>query len=206
MEPTASDPGVQQQFGMIVGIPDAGQVERARDAQHPRRALGHLPRRFRPASVRGPAAARRAARVRELPPAARRAGARRRARRDLRTQSRSRGDADVRRRVLVQGPVRHEGHAHDRRRRCALRHRLSRARSRAGRAAPQEGRDHLRQGGEHGIQRPRGRPGRTPQAREGAAVRARLPAQHVGRQSRRTPTTRRARPRSAPARARAFCR
>jgi amidase len=26
MEPTASDPGVQQQFGMIVGIPDAGQV------------------------------------------------------------------------------------------------------------------------------------------------------------------------------------
>ncbi len=26
MEPTASDPAVQQQFGMIVGIPDAGQV------------------------------------------------------------------------------------------------------------------------------------------------------------------------------------
>jgi amidase len=26
MEPTASDPGVQQQFGMIVGAPDAGQV------------------------------------------------------------------------------------------------------------------------------------------------------------------------------------
>src|SRR2546422_717233 len=26
MEPTASDPGVQQQFGMIVGIPNAGQV------------------------------------------------------------------------------------------------------------------------------------------------------------------------------------
>src|SRR5215510_12650056 len=26
MEATASDPGVQQQFGMIVGIPDAGQV------------------------------------------------------------------------------------------------------------------------------------------------------------------------------------
>jgi len=26
MEPTASDPSVQQQFGMIVGIPDAGQV------------------------------------------------------------------------------------------------------------------------------------------------------------------------------------
>src|SRR5215813_1629993 len=26
MEPTASDPNVQQQYGMIVGIPDAGQV------------------------------------------------------------------------------------------------------------------------------------------------------------------------------------
>src|SRR5580698_10618050 len=26
MEPTASDPSVQQQFGMIVGIPNAGQV------------------------------------------------------------------------------------------------------------------------------------------------------------------------------------
>ncbi len=26
MEPTASDPSVQQQFGMIVGMPDAGQV------------------------------------------------------------------------------------------------------------------------------------------------------------------------------------
>ncbi len=43
MEPTASDPGVQQQFGMIVGTPDARAGECARHPQHPGRALGHLP-------------------------------------------------------------------------------------------------------------------------------------------------------------------
>ena len=118
-----------------------------------------------------------------LPPAARRARARGRARRHLRPQSRSREDADVRRRVLVQGPVRHQGHALDRRRRRALRHRLPGARSRAGRAAAQQGRDHLRQGGQHRIQRPRRRSRRPPQARQGAAVDARLSAQHLGRQS-----------------------
>ena len=57
------------------------------------------------------------------------------------------------------------------------------ARSRAGRAAAQQGRDHLRQGGEHRIQRARRRSGRPPQARQGAAVDARLSAQHLGRQS-----------------------
>ena len=51
MEATASDPTVQQQFGMIVGIPNAGQVNAHRHAQHPRRALGHLQGRVRPASV-----------------------------------------------------------------------------------------------------------------------------------------------------------
>ena len=58
------------------------------------------------------------------------------------------------------------------------------ARSRAGRAAPQQGRDHLRQGRQHGIQRPGGRSRRPPRARQGAAVDAGLPAQHLGRQSR----------------------
>ena len=50
MEPTASDPDVQQQFGMIVGTPDARAGECARHPQHPGRALGHLPGRLRPAS------------------------------------------------------------------------------------------------------------------------------------------------------------
>jgi hypothetical protein len=71
MEATASDPSVQQQFGMTVGKPNAGQ--RTCDAQHPRRTLGHLPRRFRPASVARAIAARRAASVRIFPPFARRA-------------------------------------------------------------------------------------------------------------------------------------
>ena len=57
------------------------------------------------------------------------------------------------------------------------------ARPHAGRAAAQQGRDHLRQGGEHRIQRPRRRSRRPQQARQGAALDARLSAQHLGRQS-----------------------
>ena len=72
-------PTVQQQYGMIAGIPNAGQAERAGHAQHPRRALGDLQRRVRPPSVAGTVAARRAARLRDVPPTARRARARRRA-------------------------------------------------------------------------------------------------------------------------------
>ena len=183
MEATASDPSVQQQFGMIVGIAERRPGQRHRHAEHPRRALGHLQGRVRQASIARSAAARRAAGLRILPPAARCAGARRRARRAIRPQSRSQENADVRRGVLVQGPVRHQGHALDRRRRRPLRHGLPGARPRAGRAAPQQGRDHLRQGGEHRIQRPRRRSGRPQSARQGAALDARLSAQHLGRQS-----------------------
>ena len=163
--------------------PRCRAVECARNAQHPRRALRHLPRRLRSASVRRPAAARRAGGMRDLPPPARCARAGGRTRREVRAQSGPREDADVRRRVLVQGSVRHEGHADDCRRRRALRHRFSRARSRARRPAAQERRDHLREGGLHRIQRPRRQPGRPPRAREGAALRARLPEEHMGRQS-----------------------
>ena len=46
----------------------------------------------------------------------------------------------------------------------------------------QQGRDHLRQGGQHRIQRPRRRSRRPAQAGQGAALDARLPAQHLGRQ------------------------
>ena len=42
MEATASDPSVQQQYGMTVGIPERRPGERARHAQHPRRTVGHL--------------------------------------------------------------------------------------------------------------------------------------------------------------------
>ena len=106
---------------------------RARDDQHPRRAVGDLQGRLRSASLGGPAAGRRAGGLRGVPPAAGRAGARRGARRAVRPQSRPGGDADVLHSVLVQGPVRHEGHAVDRRRRRALRHRFPGARPHAGR-------------------------------------------------------------------------
>ena len=46
MEATASDPSVQQQFGMIVGIPNAGPGQCASHAEYPRRTLGDLPRRL----------------------------------------------------------------------------------------------------------------------------------------------------------------
>ena len=203
MEPTASDPSVQQQFGMIVGIPNAGQVNALATLNIRGERSVTCRGEFDRHPSLGPAAARRAAGVRVLPPAARTRWSAPPS--STRTYGRNPDldeDADVRRRVLVQGPVRHQGHALDRRRRRALRHRLSGARPRAGRAAAQQGRDHLRQGGEHRIQRPRRRSRRPAPARQGAALDARLSAQHLGRQSRRTPTTRRARPRSARARAR----
>ena len=203
MEATASKPDVQQQFGMIVGMPNAGQLNAHRHAQHPRRALGDLQGRVRQASVARAAAAGRAAGLRDVPPTARRAGARRRARQAVRAQSRSRKDADVRRRVLVQGSVRHQGHALDRRRRRRLRHRLSRratmcwsssCATRARSSSP--------------------RPS-TPNTTAAPAIRAggTSPTRCCPRRSaisaapgpaiRRTPTTPRARPRSARARARA---
>ena len=183
MEPTASDPSVQQQFGMIVGVPDGTQLNalatlnirgersvtcRGEFDRHP--SLGPLP----------PGAPPVCEHFRQLPDALERAAELDAAygrNPDLAE------DADVRRRVLVQGPVRHQGHALDRRRRRGLRHRLSGARPRAGRAAAPEGRDHLRQGAVHRVQRPRRRSGRPPQAGQGAAVDARPPAQHLGRQS-----------------------
>ena len=114
MEATASDPDVQQQFGMIVGKPNAGQVNalatlnirgersvtcRGDFDRHP--SAGPLP----PARPR----------VRDVPQAPGRPRARGRARRHVWAPSRSRDDADVWRRVLVQGPLRHEGHALHRR-------------------------------------------------------------------------------------------
>ena len=90
--------------------------ERARHDQPPRRALGDVQGRSRQGAVGGRAARRLARRVRGVPQAARRARARGRARRAVRPQPRPGGDADVLHPVLLQGSVRHEGHADDRRR------------------------------------------------------------------------------------------
>ena len=133
MEPTASDPSVQQQFGMTVGIPNAGQV----------RALGMINIRgersvtckgeFDKHPSAGPLPAGAPAvceEFRRQPDALERADG---ARPAVRPQSRPGGDADVLHPVLVQGSVRHQGHALDRRRRRALRHGFSGARSHAGR-------------------------------------------------------------------------
>ena len=124
MEATASDPRVQQQFGMIVGIPNAGQVNalatlnirgersvtcRGDFDRHP--SLGSLPSGAPPVCEY----------FRHFPDALERA-----AELDAQfgRQSRSRHVADVRRRVLVQGSVRHQGHALHRWGRRGLRHRF----------------------------------------------------------------------------------
>ncbi len=193
MEATASDPSVQQQYGMIVGIPNAGQVN----------ALATLNIRgersvtcrgdFDRHPSQGPLPPGRAAGVRGVPPLPRRAGARGRAGRDVRPQSRPRDDADVRRRVLVQGPVRHEGHAQHGRRRRRLRHRLPGARPRPGRAIAQQGRHHLRQGRVHRVQRPRRRSRRPARAATRSCRRRSAISAAAGAATRRTPTTPRAR-------------
>ena len=90
MEPTASDPVGAAAVRHDRRHSQCRPGQRARHAQHPRRALGDLPRRLRPPSFARAAAAGRAADLRDFPPAAGRAGARGRARRGLRPQSRSR--------------------------------------------------------------------------------------------------------------------
>ena len=67
MEATASDPARAAAVRHDRRHAERRAGECARDAQHPRRALRHLPRRLRPASVRRAAAARRAAGVRDVP-------------------------------------------------------------------------------------------------------------------------------------------
>jgi hypothetical protein len=122
MEPTASDPDVVQQFGMIAGIPDAGQVnalatpnirgERSVTCcgdfdRHP--SLGPLP----------PGAPPVCEHFRHFPDALERAA-------ELDATYGRNPDLEAMPMYGVvfsfQGPVRHEGHALDRRGRCALRH------------------------------------------------------------------------------------
>ncbi len=161
MEPTASDPDVQQQYGMTVGTPNSGQIN----------ALGTLNLRGERSVTckgdrdrhpsHGPLAGRIARRLRGVPQAAGCPRARGRARCTVRRAARSREAADVLHSILVQGSIRHDGHAHDSGGRCAVRHRLPRPRPHARRPAAPEGRDHLCQGRKHGIQR---NPGAAPAA------------------------------------------
>ena len=162
MEPTVSDPSVTAQMGMRVGHPERRTAERARNAQHPRRAIGHVQGRVRCASVDRTAARRRAGRVRGVPPAARCAGARRRARRAVRPQSRPGRAADV---------LRRHGRSRIRstRRTCGRRRTttsnfamdVAAVRRHRRRAAAREGRDHLREVGRARVQR---RPGQSRRA------------------------------------------
>ena len=155
MEPTQSDPGAQQQYGMVVGMSNAGQVNalstlnlrgersvtcKAKCDLHP--SKGALPKSC-PAACdafrKQPDALERAAEL-DAP---------------VRAQSGSRNDADVLRRVLVQGRLRHEGHALDRRRRRELRDGCGARRFDHRRQASREGRDHLREGESLRVQRRR---------------------------------------------------
>ena len=184
MEPTASDPAVQQQFGMTVGIPNAGQV----------RALGMINiRGQRSVTCKGdfdkhpsagplpPGAPPVCEEFRRQPDALERADG---ARQAVRPQSRSCGDADVLHPVLVQGPVRHEGYALHRRRRRPLRHGFPGARSHAGRAAAAKGAIIYAKANttEYNGRGP-GDPGGENHPDQDPAVDARLSAQHLGRQS-----------------------
>ena len=67
METTVSDPSVMAADGHARRHPGCGPAERARDAQHPRRALGDLQGRVRRASVDRSAARRRARGLRRIP-------------------------------------------------------------------------------------------------------------------------------------------
>ena len=81
--------------------PQCGPVECTRDAQHSRRTIGHLQGRLRQSAIRRPAAAGRAGRLRGVPQATRRSGARGRARSSNTARSPTWRTADVLRRVLV---------------------------------------------------------------------------------------------------------
>ena len=123
--------------------PERRAAERVRDAEHPRRALGHLQGRVRCASGNSAAAGAPAAceEFRQQPDALERAA-------ELDAQygrnPGSREDADVLRHDHGQELVRREGHALDRRQRRHLRDGRAAARHDARRAAARQGRDHLR--------------------------------------------------------------
>ena len=200
MEATASDPEVQQQYGMIAGIPNAGQLnalatlnirgERSVTCsgefdRHP--SQGPLP----------PGAPPVCEMFRQLPDALERAA-------ELDALIRREPDLDEMPMYGVVFSFKDPFDTKDMRTTAGgdarLRHRFPGARPRAGRAAAQQGRDHLRQGGLHRIQRPRRRSRRPAPARKRCCRRCSAISAAAGAATRPTCTTRRARPRSARAR------
>ena len=141
MEPMVSDPTVQQQFGMRVGVPNAGQLN----------ALSTLNiRGERSVTCKGdfdrapsagalpPGAPKACEEFRKLPDALERAAE---LDKQYGSEARSREPADVLRGVLVEELVRRQGHARDRRQRRELRDgcagaRLDRRRATCARRAP----------------------------------------------------------------------
>ena len=150
----------------------------AASARSPARASSTAIRRWA-------AAARRAAGLRGVPPAARRARNAPLSSTPVRPQSRRSTKMPMYGVVFsFKDPFDTKDMRTTARRRRRLRHRLPGARPHPRRAAAQQGRDHLRQGGLHRIQRPRRQSRRPAPAREGVALDARLSAQHLGRQPR----------------------
>ena len=184
MEPTASDPSVQQQYGMIVGMPNAGQVNALGTfnlrGERSVTCKGDFDKRRRgPLPAGAPAVCEE---FRKQPDALERAAeldAQYGRNPDLAAMPmycipfsfkdpfdtkdmRSTGGADAR--YDIDFPAR--DHV-------------------AGRAASQQGRDHLRQVGPDRVQRPRRRSRRQERADEGPGVDPRLSAQHAGAATRR---------------------
>ena len=122
MEPTASDPDVYQQYGMTVGTPDSGQISALATLNlRGERSVTCKGERDRPPSA-GPLPAGSPSvcdEFRRQPDALERAA-------ELDKQYGRTPDLaqmpDVLHPVLLQGSLRHEGHADDGGRRRALRH------------------------------------------------------------------------------------
>ena len=167
MEPTASDPDVQQQYGMTVGTPNSGQINALGTLNlRGERSVTCKGDRDRHPSA-GPLAGRVARRLRRVPQAAGRARARRRARQAVRHAT---PDLAALPMYCIPFSFKDPFDTMDMRTTAAADARYDidfpGARPHARRPAAAEGRHHLRQGGEHGIQRHSRRPGRTPRARE----------------------------------------
>ena len=171
MEPTASDPTVMQQYGMVSGIPNAGQVNALETLNIRGERSVTCKGAFDAHPSTGPLPAGAPAECEEFrkqPDAVERATELDRL---LRPQPRSRSDAALLRRDVVQGRLRHGRHALDGRRRRQLRHRLRADRLDARRAAARRRRDHLRQSAQRRVQRRQRRSGRRRESRAPARSR-----------------------------------
>ena len=158
---------------MRVGIPNAGQLNALETLNIRGERSVTCKGAFDAHAVVGSAAGRRAGGVRNLPQAAGRPGARRRARCHIRHQPRPRGLADVLHHGGREGPVRHPGHADHRQQRRGVCDGRAAGRRHGGGPAAREGRDHLREVGRARVQR-----------RSRRSRRARFsPHQHGGRRA-----------------------